>query len=684
MKKTMESKTCANVNCLTPFKTSLRSKRYCDSCTPVERAKVNNKNLLNVSCSFCEILFTPTSKQAHLCSKNCRDGYWARENKKTQPIRPCRECGVDFMPRDMNANFCQAKCRQNFNRKKANERGRQPVNAEVSCVECGDSFVRLNSLNKSCPDCTEKRRIGGNKMRTVKCQLCHESFPCSGAGRYRYCSACREKYPTTIPQQSKKPCEQCGEPFTHMRKDARFCSFTCSSKWLNATGQGPRYDDSELLARIVTVINSHERCLSQEELLAEARVTHKVLLAREWTMEFLYTSAGRSYDAPVLNSRFEERVYSVLSDLVPGMVIEHDKTLPGMLGFKKGEQRADLFIQELNLLVEADGDQHLDGRGDLENLDYIQANDRLKNNYALSNGITLIRIPYTVDTRSIKAQLLRGIRRAHPRFRPLKPSNTSAPARRMPARRNTSNRPKIKRGEKGVPVSDIYCRGCHERPSYKHGKTYLCATCWERSGELWLTSRALQVDEILTLKDELDAFIKGRGRYVWHPEVYLHFRPVSAADLKRVGIKVATICRELGLFAPEDDRIGQETVQRVKDFVINHLNVHEKLPMLRKVLKEVGIDHTTLWTYMDYDQFVAGLGGRDRAIIRYRFRDAGEFLKAAADVVLKAGRSMRMREIVDAVGISYPTYLSNFKSVRSEDIHDKAGVPRFSRDSKKP
>jgi hypothetical protein len=395
----------------------------------------------------------------------------------------------------------------------------------------------LNSLTKFCPTCCQKRQIGGNKTRTAECKHCQQLFSSSGRGRALYCGPCREKYPNTLPRHSEKPCENCGKHFTHMRQEARFCSFKCSSTWVNATGQGPRHNDDELLARIVGVINKHERCLSQEELIAEVGTSHKVLAAREWSMAFLYTSAGRSYEAPVLNSRFEDRVYSVLSEIVPGMVIEHDKTLR--------------------------------------------------------------------------------------------------------------------------------------------------ANCWDRSNKLWLTSRALQEDDIPTLKDELVAFIQSRGRYVWHPEVYMYFRSVSIDDLKKHGIKVATICRELGLFAPEDDRLGRETVQRVKDFVLNHLNVHGKLPGLRLVLKEVGIDHTTLWTYMDYDQFVAGLGGKDRAIVRYRFRDAEDFLNAAADVVKMAGRSMRMTEIVKAVGISYPSYLSNFKSVRSEDIHDRAGVARFSRENTK-
>lgn len=469
-----------------------------------------------------------------------------------------------------------------------------------------------------------------------------------------------------------------------MRPEARFCSRKCSSTLVNATGQGPRYVDSELLARIATVINSHERCLAQEELITEVNISHKVLRARDWTMEFLYNSAGRTYELPHLASRFEDRVFSVLSELVPGMVIEDDKTLPGMLGFKKGEQRADLFIHELNLLVEADGDQHLDGRGDLENLDYIQANDRLKNNYALSNGITLIRIPYTVDTRSIKAQLLRGIRRAHPRFRLLKPSNASAPARRMPARREVSDRPKRKRGEMGPVLDNVYCRGCHERPSFKNRNTPLCPKCWIRWKELWIAPPALQAEDVPALKGEIEAFVKSRGRYVWQPEVYLHFRQVSSDELKKHGINVATICRELGLFAPEDDGIGRETVQRVVDFVTKYREEHDKLPKLTKVLAAVGIDHTTIWTYMDYDKFIVSLGGRSSADVRYRFLDAEDFLTAAAEFVRKAGRSMPMTEIVEAVGICYPAYLSNFKSVRSEDIHDRAGVPRMSRKRRKP
>lgn len=675
MKNTHTTKPCTL--CGKPFTTTNHSKRYCDTCTPIERGKLNNKPQVTRDCAVCGEPFSTSRSAVRVCSTPCSKLHHLEKLRLPMlPARPCQECGAQFMPKNKNSNFCQATCRQAFNRKKAKERGRQRVDAEASCLDCGVSFIRQNSLTKFCPTCCQKRRIGGNKTRTAECKHCQRLFSSSGRGRALYCGPCREKYPSTIPRPSKEPCVQCGKPFTHKRMDARFCSFKCSSLWINATGQGPRHDDGELLARIVSVINSHERCLSQEELLAQVGISHQTLQTREWSMEFLYNQADRTYDAPVLDSRFADRVYSVLSEIVTDMEMEPDKPLPGMRGFKDGELRADIFIKDLNLIVEADGGQHQDGRGDLDQLAYIRANDRLKDLYAAANGITLIRIPYTLDCRSIKAQLLRGIRRAKPRFRPLKPSNASGPARRMPARRETSNRPKLKRGEKGEPLLDIYCRGCHERPSYKHRKTYLCSKCWERSGELWLTSRFLQEEEIPTLKDDLVAFIKSRGRYVWQPEVYLYFRAVSSDDFQKHGINVATICRELGLFAPADDRITRETAQRVSEFALSYFELHGKMPSVGRVVVGSGVSHINLWSCMDYDEFVRQHGGKLDTDIRYRFRDPEEFLDAAAEVVTEAGRWLPMSDIVKKVGICYPAYLSHFKSVRSKEIHEKAGISK--------
>jgi hypothetical protein len=426
------------------------------------------------------------------------------------------------------------------------------------------------------------------------------------------------------------------------------------------------------------VINADERPLSQEELMAKVGISHKVILARGWTMEFLYNSAGRTYDPSVLGSRLADRVCSVLCEIVADMEIETDKPLLGMHGFKKGELRADFFIKDLNLIVEADGGQHLHGRGDLDQLDYIRANDRLKDEYAAANGLTLIRIPETVDTRSIKGQLLRGIRRARPGFRPLNLSNalnSSGSRRRMPKRREASGRPRRKTGEKGEPLHDVYCRGCHALPSYKNGSTYHCVTCWDRWNEVRRSARVLEVSDVKAFKEELTAFIKSRGRYVWHPEVYLYLRAISAEDLKAHGIKVNRICRDLCLFAPPDDRITREFAQRVRDFVERHVETHNRTPDVREILKGARLDHDALWSCMDFEAYVAELGGKLNTNVRHRFRNAGEFLEAAIRVVKEAGHWLPITSIVKRLGMSHPAYLASFKEVRTKEIHEKAGVP---------
>jgi very-short-patch-repair endonuclease len=166
-------------------------------------------------------------------------------------------------------------------------------------------------------------------------------------------------------------------------------------------------------------------------------------------MESLYEAAGRTYERARLNSRFEDTVYEILSGLVDNSKIELQKKLPGMRGVNNGHLVADFYVEDLRLMVEADGLQHRVAFWGKEDFETLQANDRLKDAYAGANGITLVRVKQTVDHRVIKAQLLRTIRRLRPRPRPLNPSdclqiggNGSAPNLPKGAQRRS-----IKRGE---------------------------------------------------------------------------------------------------------------------------------------------------------------------------------------------------------------------------------------------
>lgn len=228
----------------------------------------------------------------------------------------------------------------------------------------------------------------------------------------------------------------------------------------------------------------------------------------------------------------------------------------------------------------------------------------------------------------------------------------------------------------GKPHNDILCRGCQSRPSYKNISTYLCAKCWDQWNLVRRKSERLEDGEIPQFKADLTEFIRKRGRYVFQQEVYIYFKPVSEKQLKHYGIKVATLCRELGYFAPADDRFTKETIARVRDFVTAFAAEHGTTPTVREIIAGAGIDHTTLWS-IDYEKIVRDVGGRVRSDVRFRFRSAEEFKRAAVQIVKDAGCPLHMTMIMEELGISYPGYLENFASVTPDEILTEAGFGRL-------
>jgi hypothetical protein len=228
----------------------------------------------------------------------------------------------------------------------------------------------------------------------------------------------------------------------------------------------------------------------------------------------------------------------------------------------------------------------------------------------------------------------------------------------------------------GEPYADIYCRGCHAQPSYKNINSYFCIECWKVWNGLRRASELLDPSEVETYKQELTEFIKARGRYVWHSETYLYFRPVSRAELKRHNIAVAQICQNLGLLPPANDRITIETIQRVKDYSTDFHQKHGKMPSIRQLIKGAKLDYDTLTSFMDYAEFAGSFGTRIHTNIRHRFQDDNDFKQQAAQIVREEGCALQMTFILDQLGVSYPSYLTHFSSVSPEDIHDLAGVSR--------
>ncbi len=99
------------------------------------------------------------------------------------------------------------------------------------------------------------------------------------------------------------------------------------------------------------------------------------------------------------NYGFERQVRAALTETFPGEEIVPQKKFDDLISPKGRRLRYDFYLPRLNLLVEADGDQHYveEAKWYTESL---FERDRLKDRYAEENGIHLIRIRYRCNFRS--------------------------------------------------------------------------------------------------------------------------------------------------------------------------------------------------------------------------------------------------------------------------------------------
>lgn len=88
----------------------------------------------------------------------------------------------------------------------------------------------------------------------------------------------------------------------------------------------------------------------------------------------------------------ERKIMDILNK--QGVSYKKEKTFPDLVSSKGGYLRYDFYLEDYNVLIEYDGEQHfIDNEFfDTENL---KLNDILKNTYAYEKDIRLVRIPYT-------------------------------------------------------------------------------------------------------------------------------------------------------------------------------------------------------------------------------------------------------------------------------------------------
>lgn len=118
---------------------------------------------------------------------------------------------------------------------------------------------------------------------------------------------------------------------------------------------------------------------------------------------------GHTKSCGCCNSFGEANIQKILQE--NNVVFEREKSFDDLRGERNNKYRYDFYLPEYNRLVEFDGEQHyiyLDaGWSTKEYLEKTQENDKTKNEYALSNNIYLVRIPYT-ERDNITLELLLG------------------------------------------------------------------------------------------------------------------------------------------------------------------------------------------------------------------------------------------------------------------------------------
>lgn len=103
------------------------------------------------------------------------------------------------------------------------------------------------------------------------------------------------------------------------------------------------------------------------------------------------TSGKTSSCGCVKSSIGEINIIKILSE--NNLIFQKEYTFKDLKSNKNHLLRYDFYLPNYNRLIEFDGEQHYRNTG-WNDCKEIQQNDNIKNNYAISHGIDLVRIPY--------------------------------------------------------------------------------------------------------------------------------------------------------------------------------------------------------------------------------------------------------------------------------------------------
>lgn len=191
-------------------------------------------------------------------------------------------------------------------------------------------------------------------------------------------------------------CEFCQKSFTpkyiyYGKEPLRYCSKSCKTKaQMVQQKKYTFYNKDTLEFAIMQLIENENRYLTKFEICKKLHVSTKTL--NKFKVSIVEMNKKCGYKKP--KSKFEELVYEFLVELFGADNIKRQKVFDECISPKGHPLFFDFYIENNNLIIEADGDQHVNKDNPWYSDYYSEECDNIKNKFCAFNNINLIRIPY--------------------------------------------------------------------------------------------------------------------------------------------------------------------------------------------------------------------------------------------------------------------------------------------------
>lgn len=189
-----------------------------------------------------------------------------------------------------------------------------------------------------------------------------------------------------------KSCKYCNKTFepvytnkagySYINNAVIFCSKRCAAK------DKKTVEKQQIVQDIIDYVTEKNRYCTKDEILKGVKRSSKTLTKLQISIVGIQEALGLTKPKSI----FAEKVYTYLKKVCDN--IECEKTFEDLRSSKGYLLRLDFYIESLNIIVEADGTQHIDENNPWYT-SYLKNCDAIKDSYAKDNGICMVRIPYT-------------------------------------------------------------------------------------------------------------------------------------------------------------------------------------------------------------------------------------------------------------------------------------------------